>query len=306
MRHFIYLDTEKLYSISSQLFNGFTDSVVSEISSQECTDEQQKMLWGKGKQLGHLFTEASKSIEKKFLHDQALVSLEDKLLENQDLLELNNSNSESISNETLLSKKFIKLTAKVQISDYLELKSLLQNFNDLGQSITFLSHIEEVMIAKEAQKLIKQTSDRNEKARLQAMIKGSPNMEEIALEEGLRLDPDLIKHILNMVSYRYTDEFIFSQNLSNKVFNSIINRKYLREPENLLKRKYQETHKNLVIIGSVCQLHVDKDVAEIKDNFDNLKEIVQNLALVKQNLDISIDGLMENEVIIDPIAAYFE
>lgn len=306
MRHFIYLDTEKLFSISSQLFNGFTESVISEISSQERTDEQQKMSWGKGKQLGHLFVEASKSIEKKFLHDQALVSLEEKLIENEDLLELNNSTVEPVSNETLLSKKFIKLKAKVQISDYLELKTLLENFNDLGLSITFLSHIEEAMIAKEAQKLLKQTSDRNEKARLQAIVKSNPNIEEIASEAGLRLDPDLIKHILNMVSYRYTDEFIFSQNLSSKIFNSIINRKYLREPENLLKRKYQETHKDLVVIGSICQLPIDKDVIEVKDSFDNLKEIVQNLALVKQNLDISIDGLMENEVIIDPIAAYFE
>lgn len=306
MRHFIYLDTEKLFSISSQLFNGFTESVISETSSQERTDEQQKMSWGKGTQLGHLFVEASKSVEKKFLHDQALVYLEEKLIENEDLLELNNSIIEPVSNENLLSKKFIKLKAKVQISDYLELKSLLENFNDLGLSITYLSNLEETVVAKEAQKLLKQTTDRNEKAKLQAMIKSYPKLEEAALEAGLRLDPDLIKHILNMVSYRYTDEFIFSQNLSNKVFNSILNRKYLREPENLLKRKYQETHKDLVIIGSVCQLPIDKDVVEVKDSFDNLKEIVQNLALMKQNLDISIDGLMENEVIIDPIAAYFE
>lgn len=306
MRHFIYLDTEKLYSLSSQLFNGFTDSVISETSSQECTDEQQKMAWGKGKQLGHLFAEASKSIEKKFLHDQAFVLIEEKLLENKELLVLSSSDHQPISNEIILEKKFIKLTAKVQMSDFLDLQKLLQNFNALGLSISFLSHVEQYNDFKEAKRVVKATTDRNERARLQKIIDSFPKLEEIALDEGLNLDPNLLKHLINIISYRYTDEFIFSQKISEKQFNSPINRKYLREPENLLIRKYQSTHKELVIVGSICQVGVVKNTHKIKESFENLKDAVENLSMLKQVLDESIDGILDYEIMIDPIAAYFE
>lgn len=44
IKNFIYLDEEKMYSLSSQLFEGITEYVLNESSSEQSDSEEQKDL----------------------------------------------------------------------------------------------------------------------------------------------------------------------------------------------------------------------------------------------------------------------
>ncbi|MDM1758158.1 hypothetical protein HX127_11365 [Acinetobacter sp. 256-1] len=306
LRHFIYLDTEKLYSISSQLFNGFTEEVIAEKGHNESTEETQEMGYVKGKSLGHLYIEATKSIEKKFLHDQAFVVVEENL-ESQNQVLILNSSIDKIAIDDFSQYPFVKIKAKVQFIDYLSLNKLLDDFNEVGKSLTYLVNQSQFESHAEIKRVINKIGDRNKKAIESAKYAQLPTVEQLALESGLNINPDTLKHIQNIAKFAFTDEFIFNQKLKSLKFNSYVNRSYLREPVSLLLKKYQfSTHKELVVFGVISQFEDSVIENAGKNDFSKFSDAISNLAEIKISLDQNISGLATGEVIIDPIAAYFE
>lgn len=306
LRHFIYLDTEKLYSISSQLFNGFTEEVISEKGHNESTEENQKTGYTKGKSLGHLYVEATKSIEKKFLHDQAFVVVEENLESQGQVLVLDGSVNKIVMAD-FSQYPFVKIKAKVQFIDYLSLNKLLDQFNEVGKSLTYLVNQSQFESQAEIKKVINNIGDRNKKAVENAKYAKLPTLEEMALQSGLNINPETLNHIQNIAKFAFTDEFIFNQKLKNLKFNSYINRSYLREPVSLLLKKYQfSTHKELVVFGIISQFEDSVIENAEKNDFTKFSDALNNLAEIKISLDQNISGLATGEVIIDPIAAYFE
>lgn len=306
LRHFIYLDTEKLYSISSQLFNGFTEEVISEKGNQESTDENQKMGYTKGKTLGHLYVEATKSIERRFLHDQAFVVVEENL-EAQDKVLVIDSTTTNINVDSFSHYPFVKIKARVHFIDYLSLAKLLEKFNEVGKSLTYLAHQNEFESQSQLKKAIANISDRNKKAIENSKLAKLPTLEDLALESGLNINPETLEHIHNITNFAFNDELIFNQKLKGMKFNSYVNRSYLREPVSLLLKKYQfSTHKELVVFGVISQFEEKAIETNEKTDFIKFSDAINNLAEIKISLDQNISGLATGEVIIDPIAAYFE
>lgn len=56
IKSFIYLDEDKMYSLSSQLFSGITEYIVSSRSEQESESADQKGPIGSGRILAEIFT----------------------------------------------------------------------------------------------------------------------------------------------------------------------------------------------------------------------------------------------------------
>jgi hypothetical protein len=68
LRNYIYIDTEKLYSFSSQVFSGVTKELVSTSTSMENKGEEQKGVVGSGRKLVDFIETANSSVETKYLH----------------------------------------------------------------------------------------------------------------------------------------------------------------------------------------------------------------------------------------------
>lgn len=236
IRNFIYLDTEKLYSISSQLFNGFTEELISESREDTTTDETQKINFTSGRTLGHLYTEATRSTEKKFLHDQSFVILENKLIEDNQILKID-QNTNNLSQENLLSKAFVSITAKTRFDDYSALVKLLEDFNDIGSALAYFAYSDQLKIIKTLKDQLKSITDRNEKRKINAIIANSQTLQEYALSKGLNLDTDYKKHLMSVTKYICEDEFCFTQNLNGQSFISFVNRNFLRDKERMLMLK---------------------------------------------------------------------
>ena len=62
MRSFIYLDEYKMYSLSSQIFEGLTESIVDEEKSQIQDSDSQKGKIGSGRLMANIIRNESKSI----------------------------------------------------------------------------------------------------------------------------------------------------------------------------------------------------------------------------------------------------
>lgn len=87
LRQFIYLDEYKIYSLYSQVFEGFTDHVVRYSESKATEEEQQKGPLGSGQFLMDLASERTGQQEKRFLHDYAFTLFEDKLESQQKVIQ---------------------------------------------------------------------------------------------------------------------------------------------------------------------------------------------------------------------------
>ena len=83
IKNFIYLDEEKMYSLSSQLFEGVTEYVLNESSSEQGKSEEQKGPVGSGRVLGDILKNSERNTEKKFLNDYSYTIFEKKLLEEE-------------------------------------------------------------------------------------------------------------------------------------------------------------------------------------------------------------------------------
>jgi len=67
IKNFVYLDVEKLHSLSSQIFEGVTEYVLNESSTESESSESQKGPVGSGKILGDILRQGEKTSVKKIL-----------------------------------------------------------------------------------------------------------------------------------------------------------------------------------------------------------------------------------------------
>lgn len=308
LRNFIYLDTTKLYSIYSQLFNGFTESVISETANIDQKGESQKGPLGSGHSLNDLVEIASKSVEKKFLHDQAYSKLESYLEENS-LLQVISSSTE-VTVDLLNQKPFIKIKALVRFDNYQKIKNFFEDFNKIGLAVSSLSNFEEInnqVSLLEEQKL--ELKDKGKIREIENVIKKLKDFKYIAKEDGLQQDPYFLEQLTTIMNFAYDDEFALSQNVDSKQFTTYLNKSFLRELPELIIRKYHlASFKEIVVIGSISQNGlIEHEYQHIeKSDFANMREAVDNLLGIYVQMEKSITGLMSNEIVIDPIAAYFE
>lgn len=236
LRNFIYLDTQKLYSIYSQLFNGFTESFISESSNIETKGESQKGPLGSGHSLNDLLEVASKSVEKKFLHDQAYSKLEN-YLEEKLLLQVI-SNSTQVTIDLLEGKPFVKIKALVRFDNYEKIKNFFRDFNKIGLAIATLSNFEKVKglvaILEEQKSLVR---DKGKIREIEQKINNLKDFKEVAKNTGLQQDSSFLEQLTTIMQFGYDNEFALSQEIDSKVFTTYLNRDFLRESPELIVRK---------------------------------------------------------------------
>lgn len=117
-----------------------------------------------------------------------------------------------------------------------------------------------------------------------------------------------MEKIALLVKYCFSDQFEIQQLGDESIFTSCLKREFLREKEDILVKKYsRKTEKEIVVFGMISQAFSGSE-PEIDDDkdYENMKAVLMNFVKHLTNVEISISGKQENEVVIDPIAAYFE
>ena len=142
IKSYLYLDEYKLYSISSQLFKGLTEYILQTSSTNNTEETDQKGPVGSGRILADIFREETTNEEKKTLYDYAFNLLEEELINYDKVIEINESNvDKKIS--ALENATFIKVSGLAIFNDMKMLSDLIENFNELGESLGYFANRDE-------------------------------------------------------------------------------------------------------------------------------------------------------------------
>lgn len=306
IKSFIYLDDYKLYSLSSQIFQGFTEYIISGNTASLTEEESQKGKFASGKVMSDLLKTEKTSTEKKYLHDYAFNLLEVELMDRGLLYSIRPEDTTNI----IQSKGIIKVTGRAVFNDYSTLQSTLSRFNSIGESFGYFNYKEVVKELNDStSNALETTKDRNQKAKIKN-IKQHANkvLTSFLQENGLHIAEEDIKHMVNIMEYGFHGELEFRV-LPDELpfqFSAILNREYLRDSETQFISKYsRQTEYDFTMIGIVTQSgKVTEPLAE--HGLNGIKDACLNLADKLRGMENVFLGRLDNECIIDPIAIYRE
>jgi len=323
IKSFIYLDNYKMYSISSQLFEGLTEYMVKSKGKNYSEGDSQKGKVGSGRLMADILEEYTNHTVKKFLHDYSYNLFEEELLKADKVLTIS---ADSIENQvkSIEEYHFVKVTGQTVFNDSKMLADTMRGFNDYGAAIGSLTFQSEKKQLDNIENTVNKIKDRNKKAKAKKQFSKN-TFKNYLIEQGLNLEDEQLEHFAYLISYGYKDQFEvqipFPSKTENYLFSTILNREYLKDSEYSILRKYsRETEKPFTIFGILTQTtrNIDEEtkLEELKRNIDirnttagkqsNVKEAILNLIPKLTGIDKGFIGRLDYEYIIDPIAIYRE
>jgi len=309
IKNFVYLDIEKLNSLSSQAFEGVTEYVLSESSKESEDSESQKGPVGSGRVLGDILRKGERTSEKRFLNDYSYTLFEEKLVEDKLVSVLDPNNKLGSIDEVIDGKSFLKVKAKVVFNDINSINDTLANFNKIGKALAHITNFQQISEVKEQlEKAKANTKDRNQRNKLQAQVKDMTNINKIAKEKGLQQDQVFLDDLALVLNYGFQDQLEIQMDVGGFHFAANLKRDCLRENESLIIRKYsRQTEVEFVLFGVITQHQGSSDEnTEDKEEYESIKEALMNLVSHLTDVESTFTGRLSNEVIIDPIALYTE
>src|SRR5688500_1179750 len=93
LRQFIYLDEYKMYSLSSQLFEGFTEFIVRYSEKSRAEHEGLKGPTGTGRVLADIASAKEGHQERRFLHDYAYSLFEAELFKRESIRDIGSAST---------------------------------------------------------------------------------------------------------------------------------------------------------------------------------------------------------------------
>lgn len=305
IKSFIYLDEDKMYSISSQLFEGMTQYILQEETDGQNDVNSQKGNFLSGRFMADMMFQSRSKSEMRNLHDFAF-NLFEKEMEDRGILYDVKCNDE-ISD--LQDKGFVRIRGKIFFCDYARMQYIIDNFKNIGRALgrlqgaTFYEQIEEI------KHNANDTKDRERRNRQQQNAKYSEKqIENLLKSAGLVLDEKYVKNLSTVMKFGYQDGFEVRIILEDSplLFSAVINQSCLKENENVLISKYSRiTEKEFTVIGVITQVGNPKPKLPNNEGED-MKTATQGMHEMIANLEMQFNGRSSNECIIDPIAIFTE
>lgn len=299
IKNFIYLDVDKLQSLSSQLFKGVTEYVVtqSNVTKEDSIDKTEKGI-SKETIIADILKQKNSESEKKFLDDYLYLLFEENLVSNDKIINFNNlkNNEDNIEN-LLKEQKFIKIKSKIIINDINSILNTFENFNQIGQAIGNVSVYE---AKKELEEQIAIATKENKQ-----MLK--KELQGLNGQTSFHLDNTFLKDLIFLLKYGYEDQLEVQMKFKDKHISSNLKREYLREKEDLLVRKYsRHTEIEFTLFGIVTQSSNKFTLEDEESEISSVKDALNNFINHITNIETQFTGRLDNEIVIDPVAIYYE
>lgn len=321
MKSFIYVDEYKLKSISSQIFEGLPEYILTKNNKDKSIESKSVSGIGKGRIIADILNEQSSIEEKRYLMDFGYEILEKELYSKNVVLDIDHTNVKN-NIQKIKDFNFINLKGKLIINDAKIMSNLIDNFNEIGEALGYLQYKDEIEKAEELENEIGKIKNRDRKA--QQRMKWTKNSKkEILKQLGLSLDLEFLKSLKYVIDFGYMDQFELQIPLYHddnySLFSAILNRNYLREKEQNLIQKYsRETEKEFNIFGLVSQCErnqndlkpselfkrkIENDI-KINNKELGMKQAIMNITSAISNIENTFSGKLDYEYVIDPIAVY--
>ncbi len=295
LKNIVYIDYEKVYSLSSQLFEGIVQSA---IEQQESTLSNVDALEVKTEKKSSSLSDTSKLSTVVNPHDYHYLKFEKELIR-LDLL--SSISSDDFSADKIQSGSFIKITANIEIIDFNKLKDTAKDFTTLGYAIHYVNKHGEIEQIENL--LLEKNLTRNKKKDLMNLkneiLKG---IEKDSAKEKKKF----FDNLSNVLSYAYGDELEISQTINNYKFTSFLIRNFFKlSPEMLVKLYSRKTKSPFTVVGIITQSHTGQKGETERDAID-IRSAAWNMNDAMANLESTFCMPHENEYFIEPIALYTE
>jgi len=324
LRSFLYLDNYKMYSFSSQLFEGLTEYIVESHASKVSSEASQKGKIGSGRIIGDIIENNSSHSEKKFLHDYSYYLFEEALVAQNRVLSISAENyHENI--DKISDYSFVKISGKVIFNDAKILEETIKNYNEFGEAVGYLQFHNQIKRVQNAAEDVKNITDRNHKAKAKTIINKEDNaFKQLLIENNLKLDEVFLKSLAYIVDYGYNKQFeiqipILDKDNSHALFSAQLIRENLKDNEyNIIKKYSRESEKEFKLFGILTQRLGKADRKNQFTNFreklnqqkndtdSSMKEAIFEIIEKMSDLENVFIGKLDYEYVIDPIALYME
>ncbi|MAD47093.1 MAG: hypothetical protein CMH98_19030 [Oceanospirillaceae bacterium] len=312
IKNFIYLDNQKMFSLSSQVFEGVTEHVLNEASTELVKEDSlKKGLVGNGRIVADVMKETNTSSEKKYLHDYSMVLLENEMIAKGIVLDLtDNKNGFDNIEVDVENFSFIKIKAKAEFIDYKEVVEFMANFYKLRGGLAYLTDSKKV---EDFEKTIERIRSKTKQtAADKKILRDSDSMqlpEHYAVENTDSVSPGFLASLSGLIDSCFEGQLLLSQNANNYKFSSYLDRDCLRETERSIISKYaRKTSRELVVFGIISQGlgSIASDIKNRDYKGDSMRNATIKFNEHMYNIDTRIAGKEDEEIIIDPVAIYFE
>ena len=285
IRNFLYLDSQKLRSVSSQLFEGVADYVLHSQKERSEETEQQKGPVASGRLLGDIFAKEKSSTEMRFLEDHAYSIFEARIAE-LDLIE--DSSSQSFSTKS--QKAFFKVTEKLRINDIAATVGVLEKFNEIGEAFARMTTTPQGGLTGGSSQL------------------SDAEIKKLAIKSGMHMDPKLSKSLRTLIAFGLSDVLEASVITGDHLFTAPLKRELLRETAEMILYKFSRvTQQKFSLVGTVTQrggvVEAEDQLPDVKDS-EGVKMAMRTLSLHLRTVEQFFLGPLSTELVIDPIAIY--
>lgn len=306
IKSIIYLDEPKMYSLSSQFFEGMTEYMFEQKESAKEELEQQKGPVASGKLLADTLKSSQSTLEKRVFHDYAFTVFERKLLEAGNIVDVRQEPSENIRNK-IAESSFIRIKAPVNFVDAAKLAYLLKTFNKLGEALAYTTKFSEISAIDSQLEAMKEgLRDKTKIATINNKQKEIKDASKIAREIGFYQDPTFLEHLIMLTNFGFSNQLEIQQRIDSIIYSSCLKREHLRDTEDLIIRKYsRKTEKELTILGIITQStkETNRDIPPTPED-PSMKAVVTNMIEHIAMIESGLSGKLSDEVVIDPIAMY--
>ena len=286
IRNFIYLDSDKLRSFSSQIFEGVIEEVI-EIHEQETSEsEQQAGKFASGRLLGDIFRQKASTSERYYLDDYAYNLFEDKLIADK-IINIDSNRDFGVGS-------FVKVFGPLTINDYVHSARILRNFNALGEAFWRVTN--DPMAIELKPNARKPANDAKAK--------------EGAAASSMQFHPKVVEASAHIMEFGYGDHIEFNLKCEERLYSSPIKRQFLREPDDIIVSKYSRApDQRFHVVGLVTQIGRADDISGDIDDVSEAPSIREAMRLLAGHANIFEKVFRAptiGEYILDPIAIYSE
>lgn len=311
MKSFVYLDENKMYSLSSQLLEGVTDYVIKESKRSDSDTEHQEGPRNSGRKLAEIIETTSAHVEKKFLHDYAYVLFENKLQESGKIVSLTSGDSFSEIANDPEGRKFIRLKAKANFLDTIEVLNSLSNLVDIQEAISIVSEND----ARQSllNDIFNLPDNSSRKAKLAILKSELERLSKSQVPKEQSANDRLhYKNIAAVLEHGFKRRLDLSMDMKDCRVNADLKRDCLKESEDFVFKTYSRMAEvELVLLGMVTQCREYDAIAlegdqEQPSGGGPMSEIIRNTTMALQVMEAHFHRPKVNQIIVHPIALYLE
>lgn len=296
LKNIVYLDYEKIYSLSSQLFEG----LIVRSSEQHDLSFQELEAVMDGKSLEKSNQETERKRLENFLnpHDYHYLRFEKALVTEDRLFELSD---DCLPIEELIKKSFVKIKGCITLTDHEKLRYTTSNYIDIAYALQFVTNNAVLLDLENDIKSANSSAKQKIKLRKEELIRQLKKNASTDNKEYY----DKISYIMN---YAYGDDVEITQSVGNHTFTSFFIKNFFKTPLDMFVRRYsRKSAIEFTIVGLITQFAREKDELSVPQNeFPEFRSAMMGLTHSTFDVESTFSAPFKDEIFIEPLAMYTE